>query len=272
MSTTWLRTAASPSYRSASSAGTGIRATSTSCRSASNARRRRRAGSSAPRAITSGAVRDGWPRISPDARHVAFLRGLTDDEDEPTRLCLVPIAGGRVRHGPGDRLRVRRRGRMVARWVAPRLHRGGRPATVPRGPRAAARTQRAPVEARPLAGRSTDHAIRLALGRRRPPGSLVAPVRRRRGAGRQAATGHLRRLGRVRHRVEPGRTDHRVQLSSAAGRRRASVDDDLGGRRGRCCCRTPRDPRPGGLGQPSRLGSGRSLDRGDRARRAGTPR
>ena len=42
-------------------------------------------------------MRDGWPRLSPDARHVAFLRSLTDDEDEPTHLCLVPTAGGRVR-------------------------------------------------------------------------------------------------------------------------------------------------------------------------------
>ena len=38
--------------------------------------------SSGPRTITSGAVRDGWPRLSPDARHVAFIRWLTDDADK----------------------------------------------------------------------------------------------------------------------------------------------------------------------------------------------
>jgi len=50
-----------------------------------------------PRALTSGAVRDGWPRISPDASHVAFIRGETDDDWAVPHLCLVPLAGSRVR-------------------------------------------------------------------------------------------------------------------------------------------------------------------------------
>src|SRR4029077_20430488 len=59
--------------------------------------RRGKTRSSAPRTLTSGPIRDTWPRISPDARDVAFLRSMTDDEDEPTRLCLIPTTGGRVR-------------------------------------------------------------------------------------------------------------------------------------------------------------------------------
>ena len=50
-----------------------------------------------PRALTSGHVLDGWPRISPDGRHVAFVRDQTDDEWAIPRVCLMPIAGGRVR-------------------------------------------------------------------------------------------------------------------------------------------------------------------------------
>ena len=57
----------------------------------------RRSDVAAPRALTSGAVRDGWPRISPDARHVAFIRNLIDDDWAVPHLCLVPLAGGRVR-------------------------------------------------------------------------------------------------------------------------------------------------------------------------------
>ena len=52
---------------------------------------------SPPRLLTSGAVIDGWPRISPDGRHVAFVRDQADDEWAIPRLCLMPVAGGRVR-------------------------------------------------------------------------------------------------------------------------------------------------------------------------------
>jgi dipeptidyl aminopeptidase/acylaminoacyl peptidase len=48
------------------------------------------------RAITSGLVRDGWPRLSPDGRTVAFIRRLPADEDAPDTIGLVPSAGGPV--------------------------------------------------------------------------------------------------------------------------------------------------------------------------------
>lgn len=50
----------------------------------------------APRSLTSGRVRDTWPRISPDGRVVAFLRSWVDDEDRPAALCTVRVRGGRV--------------------------------------------------------------------------------------------------------------------------------------------------------------------------------
>jgi dipeptidyl aminopeptidase/acylaminoacyl peptidase len=50
-----------------------------------------------PNQITSGRVRDTSPRISPDGLQVAFLRSSPDHDDIPTRLCTMPLAGGRVR-------------------------------------------------------------------------------------------------------------------------------------------------------------------------------
>ena len=58
----------------------------------------RRSAIAKPQPLTSGAVRDGWPRISPDATSVAFIRSLPDDADAPSRLCIMPLAGGRIRH------------------------------------------------------------------------------------------------------------------------------------------------------------------------------
>ena len=52
---------------------------------------------SSPRRLTSGRVRDTWPRVSPDGRTVAFVRSWVDDEDRPAALCTVPVSGGRVR-------------------------------------------------------------------------------------------------------------------------------------------------------------------------------
>ncbi len=49
------------------------------------------------RAITTGLVRDGWPRLSPDGRTVAFIRRLPADSDAPDVIGLVPSAGGTVR-------------------------------------------------------------------------------------------------------------------------------------------------------------------------------
>jgi dipeptidyl aminopeptidase/acylaminoacyl peptidase len=51
---------------------------------------------SSPRRLTSGRVRDTWPRLSPDGRQVAFIRSWVDDE-RPAALCTVPVLGGRVR-------------------------------------------------------------------------------------------------------------------------------------------------------------------------------
>ena len=50
-----------------------------------------------PRRLTEGRVRDSWPRLSPDGSVVAFLRSDPDDEDAPTRLCLVAASGGTPR-------------------------------------------------------------------------------------------------------------------------------------------------------------------------------
>jgi dipeptidyl aminopeptidase/acylaminoacyl peptidase len=55
-----------------------------------------------PRALTSGAVRDTRPRISPDARTVAFVRSWPGDDDRLAALHLIPLDGGtprRVRAG-----------------------------------------------------------------------------------------------------------------------------------------------------------------------------
>jgi dipeptidyl aminopeptidase/acylaminoacyl peptidase len=58
---------------------------------------------SPPRRLTTGRVRDTWPRLSPDGTTVAFIRSWVDDE-RPAALCVVPAVGGRVRrlvpHGP----------------------------------------------------------------------------------------------------------------------------------------------------------------------------
>ena len=50
------------------------------------------------RPLTEGLVRDGQPRISPDGRTVAFVRSDPADPERPTRLGLVPLAGGQVRN------------------------------------------------------------------------------------------------------------------------------------------------------------------------------
>ncbi len=50
-----------------------------------------------PRRLTDGRVRDTWPRVSPDGANVAFLRSDPDDEDAPTRICVVAISGGKPR-------------------------------------------------------------------------------------------------------------------------------------------------------------------------------
>ena len=51
----------------------------------------------APRRLTSGRVRDTWPRLSPDGRTIAFIRSWVDDDDRPSALCAVSARGGQVR-------------------------------------------------------------------------------------------------------------------------------------------------------------------------------
>jgi dipeptidyl aminopeptidase/acylaminoacyl peptidase len=50
-----------------------------------------------PRPLTSGAVRDTRPRLSPDGRTIGFVRADPTDDGAPSRLALVSIDGGRVR-------------------------------------------------------------------------------------------------------------------------------------------------------------------------------
>ncbi len=46
------------------------------------------------RPLTAGPVRDTRPRISPDARRVAFLRSFPDDPDRPTAVMVQALDGG----------------------------------------------------------------------------------------------------------------------------------------------------------------------------------
>lgn len=50
-----------------------------------------------PRRLTSGRVRDTWPRFSPDGTTVAFLRSQPLDDEAPNQLCTVPVRSGAVR-------------------------------------------------------------------------------------------------------------------------------------------------------------------------------
>ena len=84
------------------------------------------------------------------------------------------------------------------------------------------------------ADRAADHADRLALRRRRPPRSLVAPVRRRDpawGAGSRSVTAGD--WGVDRDRLEPRRPDRGVHRGSRPGTGPPAADDHLGRRRRR---------------------------------------
>jgi dipeptidyl aminopeptidase/acylaminoacyl peptidase len=50
-----------------------------------------------PRRLASGLVTDGWPRLSPDGRRVAFIRQYPSGRDPESVIGLVPVDGGRVR-------------------------------------------------------------------------------------------------------------------------------------------------------------------------------
>jgi len=56
-----------------------------------------------PRRLTSGVVRDGRPRLSPDGARLAFVRSEPANEDEPATLFVMDVRSGAAR-------RVRRRG------------------------------------------------------------------------------------------------------------------------------------------------------------------
>jgi dipeptidyl aminopeptidase/acylaminoacyl peptidase len=47
-----------------------------------------------PLQLTRGRVRDGAPAISPDGRHVAFVRAASDDEDAVAQAWVLPLGGG----------------------------------------------------------------------------------------------------------------------------------------------------------------------------------
>ena len=47
-----------------------------------------------PRRLTTGTVRDMWPRISPDGLRVAYTRGTPGKDKEPTALRILDLAGG----------------------------------------------------------------------------------------------------------------------------------------------------------------------------------
>ena len=184
----------------------------------------------------------------------------------PRRIALLdlPRPGHARSLRPDRRSRGRHRARLVTRRPPPRLHRGGRPAQVHR------RTDHAPQSPTPAecqgngrdarAASPAHHPHRLALGRRGPPRSMVAPVRRR--LGRWApAPGHERRLGRVGHRLASGRSLDRLHRRPRPRRRPPSPDRRSGpstSTRPRSAARAPRnparraarDPRRPRLGQP----------------------
>ncbi len=55
------------------------------------------------RRLTSGSVKDGWPRLSPDGRRVAFIRTYPSGRHPEVVIGIVSVDGGRVRELPaGD--------------------------------------------------------------------------------------------------------------------------------------------------------------------------
>jgi dipeptidyl aminopeptidase/acylaminoacyl peptidase len=80
----------------------------------------RATGGGRPRQLTRGRVRDGGPDLSPDGRHVAFVRSPVGDDDAVGQAWILPLDGGEpwrltdLKHGVssvhwsprGDRLAV----------------------------------------------------------------------------------------------------------------------------------------------------------------------
>ena len=189
------------------------------------------------RRLTSGIGQgsDGR-RLSPDGGLVAFIRRLPDEDRHPEVVIVTRVRRWRPGpRAPGRRSRARSGvspGRRTGP-VSPSRRRSTRP-----GSSSANVPARSPRKASAEGGRATPTARRITrtdwrMRRERAPRPLVAPVRRRRRARRAAAAGHRGRLGRDRHRLEPGRPDRGVHRGPRPGAGPPSADDDLGRRRRR---------------------------------------
>jgi dipeptidyl aminopeptidase/acylaminoacyl peptidase len=53
-----------------------------------------------PRQLTSGVVRDGQPRVSPDGTRLAFVRSNPADDDDLATICILDLRRGTVRRVP----------------------------------------------------------------------------------------------------------------------------------------------------------------------------
>ena len=216
------------------------------------------AGRSRPRQLTTGGVRDGSPRISPDGQRVVFVRSDAHDDDAPNHVCAASIRTGRVRTRAGGTPGVGSIGEVE--WspdgtrlaftaaVDPlRFVVGDRPAV---GSTASRSSKLAGARGAP------DHPRELAVGRGGAPRPVVAPVRDRRHGWRRPA-GDPRRLGGQRHHVAPRRAHgglrRRISATSPTSPRSRrsgrSTSMPARGRSGRthAWCSTPRvaqrDPR-----------------------------
>jgi dipeptidyl aminopeptidase/acylaminoacyl peptidase len=73
-----------------------------------------------PRRLTAGLVRDGRPRLSPDASRVAFIRNHPTDEGSPASIVVLDLGRGRLRtltargHGPVGEIAWSPDGRRLA--------------------------------------------------------------------------------------------------------------------------------------------------------------